>query len=61
MGKKNRDEMFTGKNPELSHFRIFGCLAYCHVPKEKRTKLDVISEKEIFGSSIEENNGEKGC
>ena len=27
---------------------VFGCDAYVHVPKEKRTKLDTKSEKCIF-------------
>ena len=42
------EESFTGKKPEVSHFRIFGCLAYSHVPFEKRTKLDPIAKKCIF-------------
>jgi transposase InsO family protein len=29
-----------GKVPDLSHLRIFGCVAYVHVPDETRTKLD---------------------
>ncbi len=24
----------------VSHLRLFGCVAYAHVPKEKRGKLD---------------------
>ena len=31
--------------PEVSHFRIFGSATYCHVPEEKRKKLDKIVEK----------------
>jgi hypothetical protein len=33
------EEAFTGVKPEVVHLRIFGCLVYFHVPKEKRTKL----------------------
>ena len=33
---------------EVGHFRIFGCLVYIHVPKEKRTKLDPSSRKGTF-------------
>ena len=29
----------------MSHFRIFGSAAYCHVPSEKRKKLDMTAEK----------------
>ena len=40
--------MFTGKNPEVSHLKIFGCPVYVHIPKEKRTKLDPFGKKGIF-------------
>ncbi|KXZ45263.1 hypothetical protein GPECTOR_56g359 [Gonium pectorale] len=32
-------ELFTGQVPDVSGFRVFGCRAYVHVPKQKRTKL----------------------
>eukprot|EP00253_Pinus_taeda_P002533 PITA_02533 len=52
---KNPQEVWTGKNPSLSHLRVFGCDAYIHVPKEKRTKLDSKFQKCIFiGGSIEQ-------
>ena len=38
-GFKTPEEMFTGKKPELSHPKIFGCLVFVHIPKEKRTNL----------------------
>jgi hypothetical protein len=38
--KKTHGDMFSGKKPEVSHFRIFGSPVFIHVPKEKRTKLD---------------------
>jgi hypothetical protein len=34
------EEAFIGVKPMVGHLRIFGCLVYIHVPKEKRTKLD---------------------
>ena len=37
-----------GKNPEVSHLKIFGCPVYVHIPKEKRTKLDPSRKKGIF-------------
>ena len=40
--------MVTGENPEVSHLKIFGCLVYLHVPKEKRSKLDSSGKKGIF-------------
>ena len=37
---KTPHEVWTGKKASLSHLRVFGCDAYVHVPKEKRSKLD---------------------
>eukprot|EP00253_Pinus_taeda_P024014 PITA_24014 len=54
---KTPQEVWTGKKPSLSHLRVFGCDAYVHVPKEKRTKLDSKSEKCIF---IGDKDGLKG-
>ncbi len=33
-------EKFIGKKPNVSHLRVFGCIAYVHVPDEKKSKLD---------------------
>jgi hypothetical protein len=33
------EEVFTRMNPEIKHFRLFGCPVYFHVPKEKKSKL----------------------
>ena len=32
----------------MGHLRIFGCLTYSYIPKEKRTKLEPMAEKGIF-------------
>ena len=45
---KTTHEVWTSKKPSLSNLRVFGCDAYVHVPKEKRTKLDNKSERCIF-------------
>lgn len=37
-------ELFTGKKPDLSMLRIFGCTAYAHIPRQLRGKLDSCSE-----------------
>jgi hypothetical protein len=42
------EEDFIGVNPEVGHFRIFRCLVYIHVPKEKMTKLDPSGRKGTF-------------
>ena len=45
LGKITPKKVFTEKTPEVSHFRIFGSLAYCRIPEEKRKKLDQTTEK----------------
>ena len=45
---KNPQEVWTGKKPSIKHLKFFGCDAYVHVPKEKRSKLDNKAEKCIF-------------
>jgi len=48
-------EKFTSKKPNVSHLRLFGCIAYVHAPNEKRSKLDPKTEKCIFiGYSLEQ-------
>lgn len=44
LGKITPEKVFTRKTPEVNHFRIFGSLA-CHIPKEKRKKLDQTTKK----------------
>jgi hypothetical protein len=48
LGNKTPKEVFTGKKPEISHLRIFGCPVFIHVPKEKRTKLEPSGKKGTF-------------
>ena len=48
LGSKTPEEVFTGKKPDVSRFRIFGCVTYSHVSEEKRTKLEPTAEKGIF-------------
>ena len=46
--KKNPEEVFSGKKPEVSHLRKFYYPVYVHILKEKRTKLDPSGTKVIF-------------
>lgn len=34
------EEAFIGVKPNLAHLRIIGCLAYCHILDNKRTKFN---------------------
>ena len=45
---KTPQEVLTGKEHSLTHLKVFGCEAYVHVPKEKKSKLDKKAEKCIF-------------
>ena len=48
LGNVTPKEAFSGKKPDVGHFRIFGCLTYSYVPKENRTKLEPTADNEIF-------------
>jgi hypothetical protein len=48
LGLKTPEEMFTGKKPEVSHLKIFGCPIFIHIPKEKRNKMEPSGKKGIF-------------
>ncbi|MCI45169.1 hypothetical protein A2U01_0066408, partial [Trifolium medium] len=34
------EESWSGIKPSVAHFRVFGCIAYAHVPDNHRKKLD---------------------
>ncbi|CAJ2657083.1 unnamed protein product [Trifolium pratense] len=42
------EEVWSGKKPSVSHFRVFGALCYKHVPEAKRKKLDDRSESMVL-------------
>ncbi|MCO5584348.1 hypothetical protein L7F22_038272 [Adiantum nelumboides] len=41
-------QAYYGRKPTVSHFRVFGCSAFVHIPKEKRQKLDFKFRKLLF-------------
>ena len=41
-------ERWYGRKPDMSHFRVFGCMAYARVPDCERKKLDAKSKKIRF-------------
>ncbi|MCO5581806.1 hypothetical protein L7F22_035695 [Adiantum nelumboides] len=41
-------QAYYGCKPTVSHFRVFGCSAFVHIPKEKRQKVDFKSRKLLF-------------
>ena len=42
------EKVWSGKNPSYSHLKVFGCLAFVHVSKELRQKLDARTTPCIF-------------
>ena len=42
------EERYTGVKSDVSDLKVFGCIAYVHIPDELRTKLDPKAEKCIF-------------
>lgn len=42
------EKLWTGRDIDVSHLRIFGCLAHRLIPKQKRRKLDMKTEPMIF-------------
>lgn len=41
-------EMWEKRKPDVSKLRVFGSLAYCHIPKERQRKLDEKTWKGVF-------------
>jgi hypothetical protein len=48
IGDMTPEEAFTGQKPPVEHLRIFGCITFYHVPKEKRTKMEPTTEKGLL-------------
>lgn len=55
------EEVWTGSSVDLSHLRVFGCIAYSRIPVQKRTKLDVKSKMFIFVGYSECTKGYRLC
>ena len=48
------EEKFIRKKPDLSHLKVFGCIAYVHIPNDMISKLDPKAKKCVFiGYSLE--------
>ena len=47
-GYKTPTELFQGVKPNISHLWVFGCQAWVHVLKNKRSKLELKSQEIIF-------------
>jgi hypothetical protein len=45
---KTSHEVWFGDKPTVQHLRVFGCLAFMHIPDEKRKKWDLKAIRGIF-------------
>ncbi|XP_050908522.1 uncharacterized protein LOC127122185 [Lathyrus oleraceus] len=52
-------EAWSGQKPTFSHLKVFGSVAYAHVPGQRRTKLEDKSKKYIFIGYDEKKKGYK--
>uniref|UniRef100_A0A251VEZ8 Putative zinc finger, CCHC-type n=1 Tax=Helianthus annuus TaxID=4232 RepID=A0A251VEZ8_HELAN len=52
-------EAWNGRKPNVEHFKIFGSIAYAHIPKQQWNKLDDKVEKMIFVGYSENSKGYK--
>ena len=53
LGMSTPEEAFTGKKPNVSHFKIFGSSVYVRVTKDSRKKLELTAEVGILVGYIE--------
>ncbi|KAL5777409.1 hypothetical protein ACOSP7_010335 [Xanthoceras sorbifolium] len=42
------EEVWSGKEVNISHLRVFGCISYVHIDSAERSKLDAKSNKCVF-------------
>lgn len=57
--KKVSEQARSSMYCSVYHLKVFGCVAYAHVPKERRGKLDDKIEKRIFIGYCEQSKAYK--
>ena len=50
---KSPQQAWSRKKPTVSHIRVFGSIAYVHVPDQETSKLDDKSEKYLLLAMIQ--------
>ena len=50
-------EMWYERKPDISHLKVFGCVAYAHIPDSERRKLDKKAEKLRFVGYCKNSKG----
>jgi len=56
---KVSEEAWSGRKQGVTHMKVFGCVAYAHIPDQLRKKLDSKGEKCIFIGYSEESKAYK--
>ncbi|UYV62815.1 hypothetical protein LAZ67_2002020 [Cordylochernes scorpioides] len=55
LGDKVPDELWSSRKPSVRHLKAFGCLAYSHIPTERRKKLDNRANRCILHVKFDES------
>ena len=50
-------ERWFGRKPNISHIRVFGCLASSHIPGQRRSKLDSKTENMVLVGCASQSKG----
>jgi len=50
-------ERWFGYKPNISYIRVFGCLAYSHIPEQLRSKLDSKAENMVLVGYASQSKG----
>ena len=45
---KTPQQAWTRRKQSIAHLRVFGCMAYTHIPDQNHSKFDDKSEKHVF-------------
>lgn len=53
------EEAWSGQKKTVTHMRVFGCVAYAHVPDQLRRKLESKGEKCVFVGYCDESKAYK--
>lgn len=57
LNNKSPMELWTGRKPNISHFKIFGSRVMAQDPAEKRRKFDARSKEYLFVGYSDEKKG----
>lgn len=53
MHEKTPEEVYSGYKPDVSHFKVYGCICYVHIPDKKRKLDPKVDKYMIVGYAIE--------